>query len=126
MLKEIKFKYSKKLISNSLTYKFSLIICLTLAIFSLILGILYVVGNYQNFQDQTQQFILGVLSYVAIFNAILSFLLIVESIFKIILETKKLRTLFYFIFLLFTFFFELFSLEISTVISYLSKGLTGN
>lgn len=126
MLKEIKFKYSKKLISNNLTYKLSLIICLTLVIFSLILGILYVIGNYQNFQDQTQQFILGTLSYVAIFNAILAFLLIIESIFKLLLETKKLKTLVYFIFLLLTFFFELFSLEISTVISYLSKGLTGN
>lgn len=126
MLKEIKFKYSKKLISNNLTYKLSLIICLTLVIFSLILGILYVIGNYQNFQDQTQQFILGILSYVAIFNAILAFLLIIESIFKLVLETKKLKTLVYFIFLLLTFFFELFSLEISTVISYLSKGLTGN
>lgn len=126
MLNKIKFKYSKKLISNSLTYKFSLIICLTLLLFSLILIGLYIIGNYQNFQDQTQQFLLGLLSYIAIFNAILSILLIVESIFKIALENRKVKSVINLFFLIITFIFELFSLEISTVISYLSKGLTGN
>ena len=126
MLNKIKFKYSKKLISNSLTYKFSLIICLTLLLFSLILIGLYIIGNYQNFQDQTQQFLLELLSYIAIFNAILSILLIVESIFKIALENRKVKSVINLFFLMITFIFELFSLEISTVISYLSKGLTGN
>lgn len=126
MLNKIKFKYSKKLISNSLTYKFSLIICLTLLLFSLILIGLYIIGNYQNFQDQTQQFLLELLSYIAIFNAILSILLIVESIFKIALENRKVKSVINLFFLIITFIFELFSLEISTVISYLSKGLTGN
>lgn len=126
MLNKIKFKYSKKLISNSLTYKFSLIICLTLFLFSLILIGLYIIGNYQNFQDQTQQFLLELLSYIAIFNAILSILLIVESLFKIALENRKVKSVINLFFLIITFIFELFSLEISTVISYLSKGLTGN
>ncbi len=126
MLNKIKFKYSKKLISNSLTYKFSLIICLTLLLFSIILIGLYIIGNYQNFQDQTQQFLLELLSYIAIFNAILSILLIVESIFKIVLENRKVKSVINLFFLIITFIFELFSLEISTVISYLSKGLTGN
>lgn len=126
MLNKIKFKYSKKLISNSLTYKFSLIVCLTLLLFSLILIGLYIIGNYQNFQDQTQQFLLELLSYIAIFNAILSILLIVESIFKIALENRKVKSVINLFFLIITFIFELFSLEISTVISYLSKGLTGN
>lgn len=126
MLNKIKFKYSKKLISNSLTYKFSLIICLTLLLFSIILIGLYIIGNYQNFQDQTQQFLLELLSYIAIFNAILSILLIVESIFKIALENRKVKSVINLFFLIITFIFELFSLEISTVISYLSKGLTGN
>lgn len=125
MLKKIKFKYSKKLISNSLTYKLSMVIDLTLSFFSLIMVFLYVIGNYQDFQDQSQQLILEVLSYVAIFNTIFSIFLFIESIFKLILENRKIKTIINMIFLLITVFFEMFCLEISTVISYLSKGLTG-
>lgn len=125
MIKEIKFKYSKKLISNNLTYKVSMVINLTFTVFSILLVILYILGNYQNFQDHSQKLILDILSYISIFNSIFSILLFIESIFKLILENKKIKTVLNMIFLVFTIILELFCLEISTVISYLSTGFTG-
>lgn len=126
MLKKIKFKYSKKLISNNLTYKLSIIINLGLMIFSLLLIILYIIGNFQQFQDQTQKILLGILSYISIFNIFFSVLLVVESIFKLFLENRKLKTTVNLIYLIITIIFEMFCLEFSTIVSYLSKGLTGN
>lgn len=126
MLKKIKFKYAKRLISNTLTYNVAMVINLSISFFSLLLIILYVIGNYQNFQDQSQQLILGILSYASIFNIMFSILLIVESIFKIISEHRKRKVIVNMILLFFTIFFEFFCLEISIVVSYLSKGLAGN
>lgn len=123
MLKKIKFKYSKKIISNTLTYKVSLTLNLIITIFCITLVVLYVIGNYQNFQDRSQRIILKVLSYTSIFNIMLSFLLAIESFIKIFTENRKIKSIINTIFLIFTIIFCFFCIEISSVITYLSMGL---
>lgn len=123
MLKKIKFKYSKKLISNTLTYKVSLTLNLIITFFCLILVLLYVIGNYQNFQDKSQQIILKVLSYTSIFNTMLSVLLAIESLIKIFTENHKVKSILNTIFLILTIIFCIFCIEISSVITYLSMGI---
>ena len=123
MLKKIKFKYSKKIISNTLTYKVSLTVNLIITIFCLALVTLYIIGNYQNFQDRTQRIILKALSYTSIFNIMLSFLLAVESFIKIFTENHKIKSILHTIFLSVTIIFCFFCIGISSVITYLSMGL---
>lgn len=122
MIKKIKFKYSKKIISNTLTYKIAMAINLSITVFSILLVVLYVIGNYQDFQDITQHYILGILSFVSIFNAIFSILLFFESIIKLIHENRKIKTLINSFFLILTVIFEFFCIELSIIISYLSNG----
>lgn len=122
-MKSKKFKYSKKIISNSNVYKISTAINLIFVIFCLFLLLLYFIGNYQDFQDSSQNFILKTLFYSSVFNAIFSFLLLVESVLKIFSETKKTRLIINSIFLIFGIAFAVFCIEFSNVIIYFSKGL---
>ena len=91
MGKKLKFKYSKKLFSNTLTYKVSMTLNLVITVFCIILITLYIIGNYQNFQDENQQWILTLLSYVAIFNSLFSIVLTVETAIKIFTEKQKIK-----------------------------------
>ena len=122
-MRKIKSKYSKKILSNSFIYKFFMAVDFALSAFCLILAILYVVGNYQEFQDSTQNIIISTISYVSIFNALISGILMVEAIFKIFTEKHKISHIFQVIFLIITIIFCIICMELSTVISYLSAGL---
>lgn len=117
------FKYSKKLFSNTLTYKFSLTLNLVISLFCIILIGLYTIGNYQNFQDQSQDFILSVLAYAAIFNSLFSIVLIIETVIKLITEKYKLKNLFNIIGLIFSAIFSIFCTGFSNIISYISGGI---
>ena len=117
------FKYSKKLFSNTLTYKFSLTLNLVISLFCIILIGLYIIGNYQNFQDQSQDFILSVLAYAAIFNSLFSIVLIIETVIKLITEKYKLKNLFNIIGLIFSAIFSIFCTGFSNIISYISGGI---
>ena len=123
MSNKIDFKYTKKLISNSLTYKLSLNLNLLLTIFSLLLITLYIIGNYQNFQDMSQQTILSVLSYVSVFNILLSFLLLVETIFKLATEKRKIKSIINIIYLIFAMFLGLLFSGTANIISFISMGV---
>ena len=123
MSNKIDFKYTKKLISNSLTYKLSLNFNLLLTIFSLLLITLYIIGNYQNFQDKSQQTILSVLSYVSVFNILLSFLLLVETIFKLATEKRKIKSIINIIYLVFAMLLGLLFSGTANIISFISMGL---
>ena len=123
MSNKIDFKYTKKLISNSLTYKLSLNLNLLLTIFSLLLITLYIIGNYQNFQDKSQQTILSVLSYVSVFNILLSFLLLVETIFKLATEKRKIKSIINIIYLIFAMFLGLLFSGTANIISFISMGV---
>ena len=117
------FKYSKKLFSNTITYKFSLTLNLVITLFCVILIALYTIGNYQNFQDENQEFILSILSYAAIFNSLFSIVLTVETVIKLVTEKYKLKNFFNIIGLIITAIFSIFCTGFSNIISYISGGI---
>lgn len=123
MAKKIAFKYSKKLFSNTLTYKFSLTLNLAITVFCIILIALYTIGNYQNFQDDNQQWLLSILSYAAIFNSLFSLVLIVETTIKLFTEKQKLKNFFNLIGLFASAVFCIFCTGTSNIISYISGGI---
>ena len=118
-----RFKYSKKIISNLIVYKVSMTVDFVFFLFEIILLLLYFIGNYQNFQDSSQQFILKVLFFSSIFTSIFSFLLLIESIIKIFSEKQKGKSIINSVFLIISIIFSIFSMEFSNIIIYLSEGL---
>ena len=118
-----KFIYSLKIISNLIVYKVSMTVDFVFFLFEIILLLLYFIGNYQNFQDSSQQFILKILFFSSIFTSIFSFLLLIESIIKIFSEKQKGKSIFNSIFLIISIIFSIFSMEFSNIIMYLSEGL---
>ena len=125
MANKIDFKYSKKLLSNTLTYKFSMTLNFAITVFCVILIALYIIGNYQNFQDENQQWILSVLSFVAIFNSLFSVLLMVETTIKIFTEKHKIKNLINLVMLIASGIFCIFCTGTSNIIGYLSGGIKG-
>ena len=118
-----RFKYSKKIISNLIVYKVSMTVDFVFFLFEIILLLLYFIGNYQNFQDSSQQFILKILFFSSIFTSIFSFLLLIESIIKIFSEKQKGKNIINSVFLIISIIFSIFSMEFSNIIMYLSEGL---
>lgn len=123
MANKIDFKYSKKLLSNTLTYKFSMTINLAVTFFCIILITLYIIGNYQGFQDENQQWILSILSYAAIFNSLFSLVLTVETTIKIFTEKNKIKNFINLIILIASAIFCIFCTGTSNIISYISGGI---
>lgn len=117
-------KNAKSKFSNALTYKVTMTINFIFVFFSILLTALYVIGNYQDFQDKSQQLILFFLSYVSIFSTLLSFLLLIESIVKIFTEKYKIRHIIYSILLIFAMLFCISSTGLAGIINYLSEGVS--
>lgn len=90
----------------------------------ILLTSLYIIGNYQNFQDKSQQIILFFLSYDSIFSTLLSFLLLIETIVKIFTEKYKIKNIINALMLLLAILFCISSTGIAGIISYLSTGIT--
>ncbi len=122
-MKKIKPKYSKKIFSNAFIYRFFMTLDLTFTVFCLILTILYIIGNYQAFQDHSQKIIISILSQASTFNLLLSFLLLIETGFKIFTENHKIKQILHAVFLLFSIIFCFVCMELSSIINYLSEGL---
>lgn len=123
MAKNINFKYAKKIFSNTLTYKLTFTLNIILAIFCMILVTLYILGNYQGFQDNSQSIILQTLSYVALFNTLLSVFLLVETVIKIFTEKRKFRLIVNAIYLFFAILIGSIFTTFSNVISFLARGI---
>ena len=118
-----KFKYSRKIISNSIVYRISMTVDLVFFLFEIILMMLYFIGNYQTFQDSSQLLILKILFFSSIFTSIFSFLLLIESLIKIFSENKKIKHILNSFFLFFCIITCIFIMEFSNIIMYLSEGL---
>ena len=123
MKNKIGFKYSKKLFSNTLTYNVSITLNLVITVFCVILIALYIIGNYQNFQDENQQWLLTLLSYAAIFNSLFSIVLAVETFIKIFTEKQKIKHIINLIALIASAVFCIFCTGTSNIISYVSGGI---
>ena len=123
MKNKLNFKYSKKLFSNTLTYKFSMTLNFVITAFCIILITLYIIGNYQNFQDENQQWILSVLSYISIFNSLFSLVLSVETFIKIFTEKHKLKNIINMAGLIASIVFCVFCTGTANIIGYISGGI---
>ena len=123
MRNKLNFKYSKKIFSNTLTYKVSLTLNLAITAFCIILITLYIIGNYQNFQDENQQWLLSILSYTAIFNSLFSIVLMIETGIKLFTEKNKFKNILNLTVLLGSAVFCIFCTGTSNIISYISGGI---
>jgi hypothetical protein len=123
MKNKIGFKYSKKFFSNTLTYNVSITLNLAITVFCIILITLYIIGNYQNFQDENQQWILSLLSYAAIFNSLFSIVLAVETAIKIFTEKQKFKNTINLVGLIASATFCIFCTGTSNIISYVAEGI---
>ena len=122
-MSKIQTKPTRKFLSNAFIYRFFMTLDFTISVFCSILAILYVVGNYQNFQDRSQTIIINSLSYASTFNILLSFILIVEAVFKIFTENHKIKHVIHVLILILTIIFCIICTEFSSIIYYLSAGL---
>lgn len=111
------------MLSNTLTYKFSMTLNLVITIFCVLLITLYIIGNYQNFQDENQKWLLSILSYAAIFNTLFSILLTVETAIKLFTEKHKIKNFINMIMLIASTIFCFFCTGTSNIIGYISGGL---
>ena len=91
--------------------------------FCIILITLYIIGNYQNFQDENQQWILSVLSYISIFNSLFSLVLSVETFIKIFTEKHKLKNIINMAGLIASIVFCVFCTGTANIIGYISGGI---
>lgn len=123
MMKKIKTKYSQKFFSNAFIYRFFMTLDFTFTVFCLILSILYIMGNYQSFQDSSQKLIITIASFSSTFNLLLSVILIIETIFKVFTENHKIKNILRILFLLLTIILCFVCMELSSIISYLSAGI---
>lgn len=111
------------MLSNTLTYKFSMTLNLVITIFCVLLITLYIIGNYQNFQDENQKWLLSILSYAAIFNTLFSILLTAETAIKLFTEKHKIKNFINMIMLIASEIFCFFCTGTSNIIGYISGGL---
>lgn len=123
MMKKIRPKYSQKFFSNAFIYRFFMTLNFTFTVFCLILSILYIIGNYQSFQDSSQKLIITIASFSSTFNLLLTVILIIETIFKVFTENHKIKSIFRILFLLLTIILCFVCMELSSIISYLSAGI---
>jgi len=123
MKNKTRFKYSKKIFSNTLTYKVSMTLNLAITVFCIILITLYIIGNYQGFQDENQQWLLSMLSYISIFNSLFSIVLTAETAIKIFTEKQKIKNIINIVALIMSALFCIFCTGTSNIISYVSGGI---
>ena len=96
---------------------------LAITAFCIILITLYIIGNYQDFQDENQEWLLTVLSYAAIFNSLFSILLTVETAIKIFTEKQKVKKIINMLALMISAVFCIFCTGTANIISYISGGI---
>lgn len=94
-----------------------------ITVFCVILVILYIIGNYQSFQDENQEYILSILSYASIFNSLFSITLSVETFIKIFTEKNRFTNILNLIALIFAAVFCILCTSASNIISYISGGI---
>ncbi len=94
-----------------------------LLLICIFLFLLYMIGNYQAFEDKTQLLILSTLSFCAIVLCIMTFLsFLQEAVFLFILK-KKTGTIFSMLFFLFMLVLGIFFIVFASVIRRLSLGI---
>lgn len=116
--------FIKQLKKHSLSFLFRLIknIVFALLFFCLILIVIYITGNYQNFQDESQIIVLTALSYSSDILFLLSALAFLEIIFRFATKPDKIKSFALGIGLLLIMIFSIVCMSFSTIVEYISKG----
>lgn len=120
-------KNNKKKISFTdnlvLTYRKLLSLIVFLFLFCLFLCVFYVIGNYKEFLDSSQELILSWLSVSSIVLGFFSFIGLVVNILLIIKKIKIKNRIPAFLLMIFFILFSIFANVFSYLVNYLSLGL---
>lgn len=116
-------KKNKGKISFTFVLKLTKTIILTMVVFCLLMIVLYIIGNYQNFQDKSQQIILDAISYVSITTLFLTFPVIVESLIRLFTVKKKWNSIGSILLMLVVIIIMICCMSFSSIIEFLSEGL---
>ena len=121
-MKDNNESHIKKTHERYFLFQLTLRSCIFLFLILLVLLLFYGAGNFQQFLDSTQHFILILSSAVSIALAMFSFALTIESVVYFIISKQK----FYFIFLIIFIFITIISIALLFLlrsITFLSSGL---
>lgn len=120
-------KNNKKKISFTdnlvLTYRKLLSLIVFLFLFCLFLCVFYVIGNYKEFLDSSQELILSWLSVSSIVLGFFSFIGLVVNVLLIIKKIKIKNRIPAFLLMIFFILFSIFANVFSYLVNYLSLGL---
>ena len=116
--------FIRQLKKHPLSFLYRLIknIVFSLFFFCLVLVVLYIAGNYQNFQTESQQLILSTLSFSSIVLLLFSILIFGETIIRLITKGEKLKSVVVLLIMIFNIFFSIFCMSFSNIVYYLSEG----
>lgn len=116
--------FIRQLNKHPLSFLYRLIknIVFSLFLFCLVLLVLYIAGNYQNFQTESQQLILSTLSFSSIVLLIFSILIFGETIIRLITKGEKLKSVAVLLTMIFNILFSIFGMSFSNIVYYLSEG----
>lgn len=112
-----------KEITTPFLYRITKTVILSLTLFCLFLIILYVIGNFQKFQDLSQKTILQVLFFTSVLTAFLTFPVILEDIIMLITIKKKLGRIISLVLMILADLFFVFCILLSGAVEVLSAGL---
>jgi len=107
-----------------LTYRKLLSLIVFLFLFCLFLCVFYVIGNYKEFLDSSQELILSWLSVSTIVLGFFSFIGLIVNILLIIKKIKIKNRIPAFLLMIFFILFSIFANVFSYLVNYLSLGLT--
>jgi len=107
-----------------LTYRKLLSLIVFLFLFCLFLCVFYVIGNYKEFLDSSQELILSWLSVSTIVLGFFSFIGLIVNILLIIKKIKIKNRIPAFLLMIFFILFSIFANVFSYLVYYLSLGLT--
>ena len=116
--------FIRQLKKHPLSFLYRLIknVVFALFIFSVVLLMLYAVGNYQNFQFESQKLILSAISLTSTLLLVLSILILVEATVRLLSRDGKFKTLLVIFFMVFNIIFCVFCMSFSNIVYYLSEG----
>lgn len=111
------------LFSKNFVHNFFISLTTVMILFCFAIFFIFLMGNFQKFQDKTLLILLTTLSYSSILTILLSILLFVETVRKIFTENRKMKFIITLLFLLLTIIFCLFFLIFATILGVFSKGI---
>ena len=116
--------FIRQLKKHPLSFLYRLIknIVFSLFLFCLVLVVLYIAGNYQNFQAESQQFILSTLSFSSIVLLVLSILIMAETVVRLITKDDRLKSVSVILTMIFNIAFSIVCMSFSNIVYYISEG----